>query len=185
MEVIETTKPKSLYADAVKHGLIVGVITILLTIIAYSASVSFMASIKFLGSVFFVYIGYVIYAGITYRNRTGGYISYGSAFIHGFIILAVAGLVNFLFSIILHNVIDPGLSARLTEAILANTEDTMRNFGVPEDSIDETLSDLRRDLPEGFTMTGRILNYFQGLIWYGVIVLITSLIVKKNEPVEI
>jgi hypothetical protein len=184
MEAVEEVKQESLYANAVKHGLIIGAITIILTILAYATSLSFMGSFKFLGSVFLVYIGYVIYAGISYRNSIGRYISYGKAFQHGFIVLAIGGLVNFIFGIVLYDVIDPDLSTNLSEAIIANTEDTMRNFGAPENTIDETLAQMRKDLPEGFTMVGRIKNFGTGLIWYAVIVLLTSLVVRKNEPVE-
>ena len=181
----QETRTESLYANAVKHGVIVGIITIILTIIAYSTSLSFMGSFKFLGAVFAIYIGYVIYAGITYRNSIGRYISYGKAFVHGFIVLAVGGLVNFLFGIVLYDVIDPDLSKNLAEAIILNTEDMMRNLGAPEETIDTTIEEMKRTMPENFSMFGRIKNFLTGLIWYAVFVAITSLIVRKNEPVEL
>jgi hypothetical protein len=181
----EEVKAESLYANAIKHGLILGTITIILTIVAYATSLSFMGSFKFLGSVFAIYIGYVIYAGITYRNSIGRYISYGKAFIHGFLVLAVAGLVNFVFGIVLYDVVDTELSGKMAEVIISNTEDTMRNFGAPEEQIDKSIEEMRRTMPENFSMVGRIKNYFLGLIWYAVFVAITSLVVRKNEPVEL
>ena len=185
METAEEVRTETLYTNAIKHGLIVGAITIVLTVIAYSTSLSFMGSFKFVGTVFFVYIGYVIYAGITYRNSIGRYISYGKAFVHGFIVLATGSLLNFIFGIVLYDVIDPELAGKLAEAIIVNTEDTMRSFGTPEETIDKTLEEMRRTMPENFSMLGRIKNYFTGLIWYAVFVAITSLIVRKNEPVEL
>src|SRR5688572_6529670 len=147
MEQVQEVKTESLYANALKHGLIVGGIVVILTILAYATSLSFMGSFKFLGCVFLLYIGYVIYAGISYRNSTGRYISYGKAFIHGFIVLATAGVVNFIFSIVLYDFIDPELPTKLSEAIILNTEDTMRSFGAPEDQIDKTIDEMRTDLP--------------------------------------
>jgi hypothetical protein len=184
METVQETRTESIYANALKHGLILGAITIILTIIAYATSISFMGSFKFIGCVFLIYIGYVIYAGINYRNSTGRYITYGKAFIHGFVILAVAGLVNLIFGIVLYDVIDPELSTKLTEAIITNTESTMRSFGAPEDRIDQTIEEMRRTMPENFSVLGRIKNYLVGLIWYAIIVALTSLIVRKNEPIE-
>jgi hypothetical protein len=184
MEQVQEVKSESLYANAVKHGLIVGAIVILLTVLAYVTSLSFMGSFKFLGCLFLLYIGYVIYAGISYRNATGHYISYGQAFLHGFIVLATAGLVGLVFGIVLYDVVDPELATKLSDAIILNTEDTMRSFGAPEEQIEKTISDMRTDLPKGFTMMGRIKNFFTGLIYDAVIVAITSLIVRKNEPVE-
>lgn len=186
METItEETKVESIYTNAVKHGLIVGVISIMLTIVAYATSLSFMGSFKFVGLMFAVYIGYVIYAGISYRNSIGRYISYGRAFVHGFIIMAVASLVSLIFGIVLYDVIDPELGGKLSDAIILNTEDTMRSFGAPEDQIDKTIEEMRRTMPENFTVFGRIKGLLTGLIWYGVFVAITSLIVRKNEPVEL
>lgn len=184
METVETTKSESLYANAAKHGLIYGAVMIVITILAYSISLPFMGSFKFLGCVLLIGIAYVIYAGITYRNSIGRYIGYGGAFQHGFIILAVGGLVNFFFGIILYQVIDPELGAKMTDVIIANTEETMRNFGAPEDAIDKALSDMRRDMPENFTLFGQVKGYFMTWIWYAIIVALTSLVVKKSEPVE-
>jgi hypothetical protein len=184
MEAVEQVKQESLYANAVKHGLIIGVIAVVLRIIAYATSLAFMGSLKFLGLVFLIYIGYLIYAGIKYRNSIGGYISYSRAFAHGFIVAVLGGIVGFVFDIVLYDIIDPELGANLSQAILANTEDTMRSLGMPEDAMEETLADMRKDLPEGFTLVGRLEKFATGLIWFAAIVLLTSLVVRKNEPVE-
>jgi len=184
MEAVEEVKSESLYVHAAKHGAIVGGIGIILTVVAYATSLSFMGSFKFIGCLFAVYIGYVIYAGISYRNSTGKYISYGKAFIHGFIVMAAASAVGLIFGIVLYDVIDPDLAANLSDAIILNTEDTMRNFGAPEDQIEKTLAQMRTDLPESFTLMGRVKSFFTGMIWFAVFVAITSLVVRKNEPVE-
>jgi Na+/H+-dicarboxylate symporter len=144
-----------------------------------------MGSFKFVGLMFALYIGYVIYAGISYRNSIGRYISYGKAFVHGFVIMAVASLVSLIFGIVLYDVIDPELGGKLSDAIIANTEDTMRNFGAPEEQIDKTIEEMRTTMPENFTIFGRIKGLLTGLIWYAIFVAITSLIVRKNEPVEV
>jgi len=184
MEQVQEVKSESLYANAVKHGLILGAIAILLTVVAYATSLSFMGSFKFLGLLFLIDIGYVIYAGISYRNSIGRYISYGKAFIHGFLILLTASVVSAIFGIVLYDIIDPELGAKLAEAIILNTEDTMRSFGAPEEQIEKTLADMRTDLPNSFTLMGRVKGFFTGLLWFAGFVAITSLFVRKNEPVE-
>jgi hypothetical protein len=185
MEQVQEVKTESLYANAIKHGLIAGALAVILSVVAYATSLSFLGSIKYVLCAFALYIGYVIYAGISYRNNIGRYISYGKAYVHGFVVLATAGLVNLAFGFLLYDVIDPELATKLPVEIIANTEDLMRGMGAPESTIDKTISDMKRDLPGEFTVTGRIKNFFTLLIYDAVIVLITSLIVRKNEPVEI
>jgi Protein of unknown function (DUF4199) len=176
-------QPESIYKHALKHGGILGAIATILTILCYVSSISFMGSLKFVVLIFAVYIGYVIYAGIDYRKNTGGYLGYGQAFIHGFIVLAVAGVAGLLFGLLLYQVIDTELAEKITDAIVTNTEDSMRNFGAPEDSIEEQISKMREEMPQNFSPLGQVKNYFTGLIWNAVLVLITSLFVRKNEPV--
>jgi len=185
METAQEVKSESIYVNAAKHGLILGGIGIILTVLAYATSLSFMGSFKFIGLLFASYIGYVIYAGISYRNSIGRYISYGKAFVHGFVVMAIAAVVGLVFGVVLYDLIDPDLANNLSDAIILNTEDTMRNFGAPEEQIDKTIEQMKKDLPEGFTMMGRVKNFLTGLIWYAVFVAITSLIVRKNEPVEL
>ncbi len=176
-------QPESIYKNAIKQGGILGAIAIALTTIFYVVSISFMGSLKFVLLVFAVYIGYVIYSGIDYRKNTGGYLGYGQAFTHGFILLAVAGFAGLLFGLLLYQVIDTELGEKITEAIITNTQDSMRNFGAPEDSIEVQISKMREEMPTNFSAIGQIKNYFTGLIWNAILVLITSLFVRKNEPV--
>jgi hypothetical protein len=183
VEQVQAVKIESLYTNAARHGLIVGAMAVMLSAIAYATSLSFLGSIKYVVCAFALYIGYVIYAGISYRNRIGRYISYRKAYVHGFIVLATAGIVNVVFGFVLYDIIDPDLATKLPVEIIANTEDLMRSMNAPESTIDETISDMKRDLPGEFTVTGRIKNFFTLLIYDAVILLITSLIVRKNEPV--
>jgi hypothetical protein len=46
-------------------------------------------------------LGITIYAGIDYRNGVGGFLPYGKAFVHGFLVLAVSALLATLFNMVL------------------------------------------------------------------------------------
>jgi hypothetical protein len=172
------------YRHAIRSGAILGAITTILTIIFYVVSIPFMGSLKFVLLVFVVLIGYVIYAGIDYRNLTGGYITYSKAFIHGFLVLVIAGLIGTLFGLLLYQVIDTELAGKMVDTILTNTEDSMRSFGAPEDQIEARLATMREEMPNNFTAFGQVKNFFMGLIYNAVIVLLTSLVVRKSEPVS-
>jgi hypothetical protein len=180
----EAQTPERPYTHAIRSGAIVGAITTTLTIIFYIVSIPFMGSLKFVLLIFATYIGYLIYAGIDYRNSVGGYLSFGKAFVHGFMTLVTAGVISTLFGLLLYQVIDTELAAKMVDTIITNTEDSMRSFGAPEDQIESRIATMREEMPGNFTALGQVKNFFTGLIWNAVIVLLTSLFVRKSEPVS-
>ena len=176
--------PVSIYNHAMKFGLILGIISIVCVILSYVIDLSFMASFKFIGLVLVIGLGMTIYAGINYRNEIGGYLPYSKAFIHGILVLAVSGLVSTVFNIVLYTIIDPELPQKLTDAIIENTESMMQRFGAPEESIEQAIEKMRGELPANFAPAGLAFGFVKSLIWYAIIAAITSLFVRKSEPVE-
>lgn len=168
--------------SVIKHGTVLGIACVALTVIAYLTSLSFMGSFKFIGLILVISIGYAIYAGIDYRNSVGGYITYGQALMFVFLVFVVSGVINTIFGILLYQVIDTGLAERMTEAIIQNTEETMANWGAPQATIDQTIAQMRIDLPEGFTITGSIINFGKALIMDVILALICALFVRRNVP---
>jgi hypothetical protein len=181
----EQSTPTPLMNHAIKHGVILAVVSIVLVMIFYVVDLSILATFKFILLALLIGLGYVIYSGIDYRKELGGYMAYGKAFQHGFLVLAVSGLISTLFNFLLYFVIDPDLPEKLVDAIITNTEETMTSFGAPQDRIDEQMQQMRNEMPNQFSPTGLALGYAKGLIFYAIIALITSLFVRKNEPVEI
>ena len=186
---METTTPENeaptLMNHAIRFGVILGAISIALVVIFYVVDFTMMAGFKFMGLLLILGLGVVIYAGINYRNEIGGYLPYGKAFVHGFVILAVSGLLTTAFNIVLYQVVDPELGQKMTDAVILNTENMLAGFGVPQSSIDQAVEGMRAEMPEQFTVVGLCFGYLKALIWYAVIVVITSLFVRKNVPVEL
>jgi len=175
----------SLMNHALKHGTILGAISIIIVVVCYVVDISAMASFKFIGLMLLIGLGYVIYSGINFRSEGDGFLAYGKAFQHGFIVLAVSGVIGTIFGIILYEVVDPDLADRMVAVIITNTEEMMAGFGAPQESIDQTIEEMRNDLPNQFTISGQALSFLKSLIWYAIIAAITSLFVRKNQPVEI
>ena len=176
--------PVSIYSHAMKYGIILGIISIICVIAIYAIDFTFLASFKFIGLILIVGLGVVIYAGINYRTEIGGYLPYGKAFIHGFSVLAISGIIGTIFNIVLYTIIDPELAQKMTDTIVENTEAMMRNFGAPDATIDQTTEKMKVEMPQNFSVGGLAFGYVKALISYGVIALITSLFVRKNVPVE-
>jgi len=182
MEEKETT---SLFQHALKWGLIVGGISIALSIVSYAVDYSLLANWKFGIFMFAMFIGLAIYAGINYRNEIGGFLPYGKAFQHGFILMAVSGLISTLFTMILYTVIDPDLPAKLTDVAMENAQKMMESFGMPADQMDQAMEDARKRTENQFSVSGLAMGYGIGLIIYAVLTSITSIFVKKNPPEDV
>lgn len=183
---MEENQPKtSLYSHALKWGSILGAVSIVLTILLYVIDFTLMVNWKTGLISLAVFIGLTIYAGINYRSEIGGFMPFGKAFLHGFLVFAVSGLISTIFNLILYHVIDTELPAKLTEATLEKTAEIMQAFGAPEDKIDEAMTQARERTDSQYTVYGLFKGYFFILIFSAVFSLITGLIVRKNQPEEV
>lgn len=169
--------------NAVKNGLILGVISVMLTLAIYAIDYTILIQFKMLLLSLLVSVGYAVYAGITYRKEIGGFISFGKAWQHGFITFAVSSTVSVLFSFVLYYVIDPELPQKLTEASLANTEEMMRGFGMPDDQVEEAMEKAREGSKDQFSVSKTAISYVFFLVGAAILALISGAIVKKNQPV--
>lgn len=182
MEENSKNATPTLLNHALKHGAILGIISIVLTLLLYVIDYTLMVNWKVGLVLSAVLIGYVIYAGIDYRKELGGFMSFGKAFQHGFIMFAVSGLLSTVFSLVLYNVVDTELPAKLTETTIESTTEMMEGFGMPEDKLEEAMEKARKDAEDRFTVAGTFKGYAIGLIIFAVFALITGAIVKRKEP---
>jgi len=179
-----TTEQPSLLQHAIRWGLIMAGISIALTILIYVIDYAIMVQLKFLGLSLLIYLGMTIYAGINYRTSIGGFMPYGKAFQHGFVVLALSALVGTIFSFILYNLIDTELPQKLVDASVENARAMMEKFGAPEDTIEPALEKARVDAADRFTVLGQAKGYIFALVFCAIMSLISSIFVKKNQPVE-
>ena len=180
----ETNQQPTLVNHAVKWGAICGALSIFFTIMLYIIDYTMMVQLKFLFSFLAVYLGVTIYAGINYRGLQGPYLPYGKAFLHGFIVLAVSGLIATFWNAILYNLVDTELPQKLVDASMENTRAMMENFGAPADTIDTELAKAEERTRNQFTLSGQALGYGIILIVSAVMALISSIFVKRNEPIS-
>jgi len=183
-EATTTGTQPTLIQHGLRWGVIVGVVSILMSVALYAINYTLMVQLKFLFVSLLIYFGFAIYAGIDYRKAVGGYLAYGKAWQHAMVIFAVSALISTLFGVLLYNVIDPELPEKLTNAAIENQREMMTNFGAPEDAIDKALEDARKSTADQFTPFGMVKGYGIILVVSAFMALLTSLAVRKNEPVE-
>ncbi len=169
--------------EAIKGGLIVGLINIILTMVVYTVDIGLMVDWKFSLGSFALSIFLYSYIGKKFRDdHLEGFISFGDAFKFIFIAGIIGAILNGAFSIVLFNLIDPELPEILTEQVMKNTESLMESFGAPSEEMDKALEDLEKDMAGKFTVGGILQGSWAWLLGAGLIGLICGAIIKKKRP---
>ena len=169
-------------SHAIKTGIILGVINIVLTLLIYIINPTSLAEWWFGLIMLAVALFLVSYLGIQHRNEIGGFMPFGQGWIYSIQAFVISGLIGTLFNILLYNIIDPELPAIVADQVVENSESMMRNFGMPEDQMDDALDKAREDTLERFTLTGSLTGFLWGLVISAILALITGAIIKKKEP---
>ncbi|MGC4020752.1 MAG: DUF4199 domain-containing protein [Cyclobacteriaceae bacterium] len=182
----ETTNEKpSLMQHALKWGVIMGIINVVIGVLLYVVDYTMLTDWKTGILIVLLVIGVTIYAGINYRSEVGGFLGYGKAWQHGMIFMAVGGLVYSIYNLILYTIIDPELPAKLVEAAVEKAQAMAESFGASGDALDKAMEDTRKRTEGQFSVVGVMTGFAFSLIFYAIIALITALFVRKNQPEEI
>jgi hypothetical protein len=176
MENVNST-PK----NAFQSGLIIGLISVVLTFVYYFIDSEILMSWKSSIPSLIISFGLLVYFGIQHRKSLGGFMSFGKAFNFSFITLLVYGLISSLGLLLLLTVVDPSLPAVLanagTEMMVTNME-KITGSSLSVDQVDE----MRKGMIDAYTPAG-ILKSFGGMtIGYAVLALIFGAILKRNDP---
>ncbi len=161
------------WKSAMTAGLYLGIILIFYNVILYISGQSLNTSFGLISYV--ILAAGVIYFQIQYRNRElGGYISYGQAFGYGVALMAFAGIIQSVYTVILMKFIDPGI----LDQIRVMQEEQMIKQGVSDDQIEmaSKMMDVFRS-PIVIAISGLFSFALLGVI----ISLISSIFVKKND----
>lgn len=170
----------ALIKSALKYGLLIGLVQVVLTLITYLMGVEFMSK-WWIGTLILVLaIVFLVVAGKKLRSENGGFISFGNLFILVWIVFCTSFAVGTIFNILLYNVIDPNLAANMVEIIIENTTSMMERFGTPDDAIDDAIANMG-NLGEEFTPMGQLKSLLVWVIIGAVISAIVAAILKKNN----
>ncbi|MDR1896306.1 MAG: DUF4199 domain-containing protein [Prevotellaceae bacterium] len=164
----------SFIKSAVLHGAIIGSAIVALSLIDWA--------FKFYGSnmgiTFLMYV--VMFGGLLgsvfiYRKQIGGYISYGQAWNFSATVSVVYAFISVVFSLLLTEVIDTGYKKHVLEL----TREKLLENGLTPQQVEASIKWSEKFMEP-------TISFFVGLlttvIMSIVIALITSAIVKKNNP---
>lgn len=166
---------------AIKWGLILGLISVIITLLVYVIDIAIFAKPYFAFIYLVVYVGFVIYAGRDYRKESGGYLTYGKAFLHALVVFLLAGFIDRVFLYVLFNLIDPQAAETIVKITMDSTMELMESFG---SGSPEMMDEMAEGVAEAYTLGGLAQGYLFSIIYYAIGAAIIGAINKKNEPQE-
>jgi len=166
-------KNPSVLVNALNWGVIIGLISIVYSVILYMLNKTFSQALGYAGII--IIIAGLAFAMKSYRdNVLDGILPFGKAFGFGMLIVVVAGLLGAIFTYLLYAVIDTGLSEKMMEF----TTEKMLKRGVPEAQLDmflERAAKFQKPIP--MAIAGLITSVLGGVV----LSLIMAAIFKKEE----
>lgn len=170
--------------NAIRSGLIIGVIGIILSLVLYIVDPTTFGIWWLMIILGILNLVLITVFGVKYRNESGGFLSFKDAYMYSSITMIVMVVVGSVFSLVLFQMIDPGLPEIIADKAVENAEAMMNRFGAPEDTMDEALDKARQDTLDRFTMVGMMKGAGIRILINLVICLILAAIIKRNEPVD-
>lgn len=181
-----------------QFGLIAGVITVIPTaIILFSGStILFENSWLSMAMGLLIPLGFMIAGGLRERKAQGGYMAYGQALKTTYVIYVVSALVALLFTVLFHNVIDPGYMERNREVMLNASEEGARKgmemMGMSEaqimEAMDQQSEAMQKSVEDQMNLykgpKGILLSTLMLLVFGIILALIAALFVRRNPKAE-
>jgi hypothetical protein len=165
----------SIWKSCLKYGLIMGLISIVMSVLIYMLDLTFATWIIIPNIIVSIVVLFLLQR--SYRDAyENGYISYGKSLGAGMIILVYAAIIVAVYTYLLYKVIDPGLIDKTIAASTAKLEAK----GMPESAIDAATKMQAKMLkPAIISLTQVFSTLFMGFLMS----LVTSIFIsKKGNP---
>ncbi len=167
---------KSTNKTALHFGIILGIVSVLISVIIYALGMAYDQDWK-TGMIGFIAMAIIIFLGIKkYKELNEGYITLGQAIKTGVGIALIGGIISVIYSYLFMNFIEPDFVVNT----MAGAEEKMleRNPNLTDEQIEQALSISKKMMsPVIMSAIGIVWSLFLGLI----ISLVSGLILKKTE----
>lgn len=170
----------SIKSSAINYGLYLGALMASVTVIGYAVNLDLLTKWWLGIGLFIVIIIFGIISTAKSKSMLEGFISFKEAFSSYFITVAIGLIISTAVSIIIFNVIDPEAAIALKEKTIDSTVEMMRNFGAPEEAVEETLTKMEEQKNQ-FSIGPQIQSTVIFLVIQAVIGLIIALVMKKSD----
>jgi hypothetical protein len=179
-------EPKnSLFSSALKSGLIIGVVSIVVFIIMYVADikpVGIMLPLLILFLTIAISIVVLVVLLRKYKTEIGGFISFRDAFLYCFIALSVSIIISQVFNYIFIQLIEPEYYKNIMDAQKSWMENYLAGK-MPEEQITEQLDKIDAQAAKMGSFSTLLKNTLGSIVFGGIIALIVGAIMKKKPDV--
>jgi len=161
------------------YGVFCGLALIILSLLLYLGGLSwYMSPATFLN--YIIPIVVAVLCGLRERKLQGGHMSFAHALKVTFLFFVIGSIIFTLFTFLLLNIIDVPFREALSQEAAVATEKMLEKFGAPQETIDKTVSEILSG--KSYTFGKTLLSYAFGLIFWFIVALIISAIIKKSRP---
>lgn len=184
MEEVTIEEPvrESWMKDAIKKGLVLAVIHIIVFVSLYFLASSKLTGFSYLFFILALNLGYSIFHSIQLRRDEGGYIGFGTVFKYVFVLLAASGLIQIVFTVIFL-LMEPQFPNVMADSQLNTSVYWAQKFGAPQEALDKMQAEFdHEEIVNRYSLSGLPLSFGIGLLFYALGAVIVSLIVRKNPP---
>ena len=173
---------KSLKSIAVNYGIILGVINSAVLVLIYTMNPELFLA-PWLGIVLFLMtIVFGIIASAKAKAILKGFISLKQAFTAYFITVAIGSFFAVILTVLLFSVIDVETGQYLNEKLMDMSLETLKSLGMSESIIEESMK--KASEIDNFSFLTQIQSYFIRLVIYCIFGLISSLVLRRQDPNE-
>jgi len=159
------------------NGAILGLIGVLFMVVTYLTGDIYKGSSWITWLSMAVSVACLVYFSLKYRNTVcEGYITYGGAFMYGWLTFIFSGVIAVAFMILLQTVIEPDYMEKMADV----QREILAEKGMNDSQIEQALAfGSKFQTPLFIAIFGFIGNALVGLV----ISLITAIFAKRNRPV--
>ncbi|MGO4919027.1 DUF4199 domain-containing protein [Maribacter spongiicola] len=173
---MEENEPKT-GKYALKYGIILGVIGIVLSLMLFSQDLHYQIDLKRLFINLLLSLTFIVVGGslamIEFRKVNNDFISFRQGLKIGVGVALVSGIIGILFNFILTEIIDP----ETTEKAINYASEMMLDAGMSKNDVDKAMEDQKNQNPIKQLGMGLIFSIILGFIGS----IIPALIIKKQE----
>jgi hypothetical protein len=173
-----------LTSNAVKYGLIGGLILITIHIASWSmgGAATYTKVVAIDNFVPYIF-GLIIFAGLQERKLNGGILKFADALKFAFLSYVIVALIEAVGNYVLFNVLDKDLTAKVIEISKEKMMSMMEKLGGSEEQMKEAMAKVDKEAKET-SLKNIVLGTGMNLIWYFIKALIIALIIKKEAKPE-
>ncbi len=177
-------KNKQITSLSLKNGLILGIISIVLSATLYFVDPLFVITHFWVALIVGILnIVLLVVFGLNIRKEIGGFWNFSQAFKSFLIISLILIISTTIYSIVIVKIVNPDYPAQAASALIDAQKKMMSSFNLSPDQIDEAIAKAG-NMEEKFQPSVKNLttNFAISLAIYAVISLILAAILKKHEP---